>query len=276
MKTYTIYKHTNILTGKSYIGQTCQTTTNRWKNGTGYSKDTQPVFYNAIKKYGWENFRHEILEKDILTLEEANEKEKYWINYFHTWIYDENCNGYNATQGGDGNPGHKVSEEARLKMSLAHQGQTSWAKGKTFSEEHKKKLSEAHTGKTRQKHSEETKAKMRKAALGKKKSELTCKKISKAKKGSTPWNKGKVGVQSHSVSDETKLKIAKANGITIACENLSTKEVFYYYSVSEAIRQLQPNTKISLTYHFRKLTHFEIDYILLNDYKLTIVKEKEN
>lgn len=41
-----IYKHTNKINGKSYIGQTCQEATERWKNGKGYSK-SQSVFYSG-------------------------------------------------------------------------------------------------------------------------------------------------------------------------------------------------------------------------------------
>lgn len=71
-------------------------------------------------------------------------------------------------------------------MSLAHKGQISWAKGKKLTDEHKKHLSEAHLGKTRQKHSEQTKKKMSKAALGRAVSEKTKQKISAAQKGHIP------------------------------------------------------------------------------------------
>lgn len=273
MKTYIIYRHINKINGKSYIGLTCQKAKLRWKNGTGYNKDTQPVFYNAIQKYGWENFDHEILETDINSLEKANERERYWIAYYHTWIYDSNCNGYNNTQGGDGNLGHKVSDEAKLRMSFAHKGQISWAKGKKLSDEHKKHLSEAHLGKTRQKHSEQTKKKMSEAALGRRVSEQTKQKIAAAQKGRIPWNKGKTGLQTHIVSEKTKQKIAAANGVKIKCIDQNTQIITYYYSISEAIRQLQQYTTNSLIYQFNKLTHNKIEYIIVDHYKLLLVKE---
>ena len=275
MKTYTIYKHTNIINGKSYIGLTCQKVTNRWKNGFGYTKETQPVFYSAIQKYGWENFSHEILEKEIPTLEQANQREQYWIAYYHTWVYDPYCNGYNTTQGGDGNLGHKVSDEARLQMSKSHQGQQSWAKGKTFSEEHRRHLSESKRGKPRQKHSEETKQKMSEAAKGRPRTAETCKKISESKKGSIPWNKGKQGLQTHVVSEEVRLKIAQANGILVECLDQDTNTITYYHSISEAIRQLQPHTTSGLTYQFRQLTQHKCEYILIDHYKIKL-KNKEN
>jgi hypothetical protein len=56
-----IYKHTNRIDGKVYIGQTIQKPEIRWgKCGVNYSG--QRLFYRAILKYGWDNFDHEVLE----------------------------------------------------------------------------------------------------------------------------------------------------------------------------------------------------------------------
>lgn len=66
---YCVYKHTSP-SGKVYIGQTSINPLDRWQNGKGYKKQ---AFYNAIKKYGWENIKHEILY-DNLTKEEATKK----------------------------------------------------------------------------------------------------------------------------------------------------------------------------------------------------------
>lgn len=102
-KTWVIYKHTLIEDcehyGWSYIGQTCTPTKVRWKSGYGYKQSCQ-LFRNAIDKHGWENFSHEIIEEGIQTLEEANEREKYWIAHYHTFIRDPECRGYNMTPGG--------------------------------------------------------------------------------------------------------------------------------------------------------------------------------
>ena len=114
---YKIYKHTLILDcphkGWSYIGQTSSADikNDRWQNGAGYKQCT--VFYRAIKKYGWDNFTHEIIEDNIETLAQANEREHYWINYYHTWVDDPECKGYNSTAGGN----NLISEEVKTKIS---------------------------------------------------------------------------------------------------------------------------------------------------------------
>ena len=116
-----IYKHTLLIDcphkGWSYIGQTNAKNPNlRWKNGKGYLT-IDSAFSKAIRKYGWDNFSHEILETNILTLEEANKREKYWIAYYHTYIHDPTPNGYNLTKGGNGNLGYKHTEEVKKKLS---------------------------------------------------------------------------------------------------------------------------------------------------------------
>lgn len=88
MNNYIVYAHINKENGKSYIGITSRDPNIRWGlNGNGY-KD-QPKFYNAIQKYGWDNFIHTILNKE-LTEEEALELETYYIKK-----YNSINNGYN-------------------------------------------------------------------------------------------------------------------------------------------------------------------------------------
>lgn len=105
-KKWCVYKHTSP-SGKVYIGITCQSVNRRWRrNGKGYDQDSQKKFRNAIKKYGWQNFQHEIIEDNINSLELANEKERYWISF-----YDSYRNGYNSTLGGDASGTKKHSKE---------------------------------------------------------------------------------------------------------------------------------------------------------------------
>lgn len=74
-----IYKHTNIANNKSYIGQTTNIK-HRWSYNGLYYK-SQKKFYNAILKYGWSNFTHDIL-CFVDTQEEADAKERYYIEYY--------------------------------------------------------------------------------------------------------------------------------------------------------------------------------------------------
>lgn len=91
---YKIYKYTNKINGKIYIGQTKNTLAKRADNGRGYKNC--PHFNNAIQKYGLNNFNVEIL-KDNLTLEEANYWEEYYIKQYDTQNRDK---GYNLKSGG--------------------------------------------------------------------------------------------------------------------------------------------------------------------------------
>lgn len=92
-KIYIVYVHKNKVNGKCYVGITSNSPEVRWQNGNGYK--TQPKFYNAIKKYGWDGFYHQIMATR-LTEEKAKQMEQRLIKY-----YDSFNNGYNATLGGD-------------------------------------------------------------------------------------------------------------------------------------------------------------------------------
>ena len=175
-----IYKITNKLNGKVYIGQSIDIDT-RWRQHINAKDDM--LIHKSIQKYGAENFSFEILLE--CPAEMLNDWERDMIA-----LYD--CispNGYNLTEGGGG---CKCSEETRLKMSEAKKGKTSWNKGIPCSEEHKRKLSEANKG-----HhiSEEQKRKISEANKGKHLSEEHKRKISNVQKGKH-------------LSEETKIKIS--------------------------------------------------------------------
>lgn len=89
-----IYKITNKVNGKSYIGQTRYTIDFRWRQHQ-HKKDNT-YFHNAIHKYGIENFSIEILEE--CNIEDLSSKEIFYIAKYDTFN-----NGYNLTIGGDGN-----------------------------------------------------------------------------------------------------------------------------------------------------------------------------
>lgn len=106
MKTYTVYRHISPC-GKVYIGITCQQPQKRWKNGFGYRNN--PLFYNAIQKYGWDSFTHEILFSD-LTMQEACEIEERLIAQYKS--YDKQY-GYNVALGGETN---RPTEQTKEKI----------------------------------------------------------------------------------------------------------------------------------------------------------------
>lgn len=166
-----IYKHTCLITGKYYIGQTTKTIEQRWKGHVNNSKKDKPygIFQRAIKKYGEENWEHEVLESDI-SEEILNERE---IFHIAKWNSSDTRYGYNLTEGGEG---VIPNEETRKKLSESHKGKTPWNKGKhdiytldtiekisntlkgyKQTPEARKNMSEAHKGK---KLSEEHKQKL--------------------------------------------------------------------------------------------------------------------
>lgn len=91
-KKFVVYMHKNLINGKVYIGQTCNVS-ERWRcNGKNYFNSIK--FYNAIKKYGWNNFSHEVLYEN-LNQEAADIIEKELIEKYNS-IDD----GYNLKEGG--------------------------------------------------------------------------------------------------------------------------------------------------------------------------------
>lgn len=117
-KKYIVYCHTNKINGKKYIGVTGTTLEKRaGREGTAYQGST--YFYSAIKKYGWDNFNHEILFEN-LTKEQASEKEYQYINLYNTM--DHNY-GYNLRQGGYEGYTFKLSQETKRKISQKLKGQ---------------------------------------------------------------------------------------------------------------------------------------------------------
>jgi len=149
-----VYKTTNLINGKIYIGQDS-------KNNPKYLGSGRPYFIRALKKYGKENFKKEILVT-CNNKEELNEREIYWIKTLNTTNHDI---GYNIALGGGGilgavawNKGKHHSEETKQKMSKTRQ-----EKHFRHSEETKRKISEANKGRIR---SEETKQKMSEAQKG--------------------------------------------------------------------------------------------------------------
>lgn len=115
-----VYKHTSP-SGGVYIGITSDYPLARWRNGRGY--DCCEVMNKAIKKYGWENFTHEILF-DNLTKEEACQKEIELIAFYKN---QGHC--YNLAERGTNG---LASEETKKKMSSNRQRKTLMVGGMLF------------------------------------------------------------------------------------------------------------------------------------------------
>ena len=223
-----IYKITNTVNGKSYIGKTIQDAEKTRIRDHLRGKGSQPV-KDAIEKYGKDALTYEILHDGIIP-EFLDTLEKEAIAKFNTVA----PHGYNRNRGGSGSVKH--SEEARRKMSESTKGENHPMYGKKHSDETKQKISEAHKGKTiSEEHrrkisevqigtsvSEETRRKMsennaakrpevrrkiseaNKRKVRKPHSEETKRKMSEAHKGRPAWNKGK------SVSEETRRKMSES------------------------------------------------------------------
>lgn len=95
----TIYKITNKINKKCYIGKTIRPVQIRWSEHIQESKKNNNIpLYNAFNKYGIENFLFEIIETNIPN-EQIDIKEKYYINFYSSKV---NQNGYNVADGGNG------------------------------------------------------------------------------------------------------------------------------------------------------------------------------
>lgn len=197
MNNYLVYKHTSP-SGKSYIGQTNNLVNRNSKHQHSSSKCR--YFYNAIQKYGWNNFTHIIIESN-LSLDLANELEEFLIQEGNT-LYP---NGYNLKTGSTNG---KHSEETIQKITTNNA-----RRGGHLTNDQKQKMKEGRLASnyTRLgfKQTEETKQKIREIRTGTKRTEETKKKISEnsARRGKPAYNRG----IPHSKEHQDKLNIARRN-----------------------------------------------------------------
>jgi len=212
---HTVYKTTNLINHKYYIGKHSSENPDDGYLGSG------KALQRAIKKHGIENFKKEILflyENEV----DAYNKEREILEELDG-VKDPMC--YNLCYGGVGFwKGATHSEESKKKMSVSHRGQA-------ISEEHKEALRKFHTGKivsaeTKQKLSEinsgkkldeTTKRKISDANTGKKRSAEFCENQSNRQKGKVFWPKGKLR------SEETKKKMSAAQKGRIVTEEAKEK-----------------------------------------------------
>ena len=132
-----IYCYTSP-SGKKYVGQTRSETKrkSRFKNlNRSYGGEK---IDNARKKYGPENFKYEILEKQVfdnkdVCLKWMDDREKYWIKYYNTYK-----KGYNSSEGGYSMKSKESIEKQRATMKKKYGGKMPEALKRNFKENHKR------------------------------------------------------------------------------------------------------------------------------------------
>lgn len=160
-----IYKTTNLVNGKIYIGKDERNCPSYIGSGL--------LITRAINKHGKQNFKKEILEFCSNKCE-LNEREQYWIKEYNS---TDNLIGYNITNGGDGGLTSSIEHLSEIskklwsdpeyvkKQMISRASRIYRQKGEyNHSDETKEKLKVAHSGKI---HSEEHKKNIRKANLEK-------------------------------------------------------------------------------------------------------------
>lgn len=231
-----IYKTINLINGKQYIGSSI----NNKPNYLGSGKWVKL----AIKKYGKENFRKEILEH-CNNFEQLKEREEYWIKHYDAF---NNTKFYNATKLYCGNS--YISDNHKQIISKINKG-NKYNLGKHHTEETKQKIGNSNKGKIR---TEEAKQLIgisklgNKYALGNKLSQETKDKISYKKTNHLCYkdpefkekiskaNKGKIRTEEHKLnySNALKNKPRKKNKIILLNSNINQiKEQYTYMTTSE-------------------------------------------
>ena len=137
-----IYKATNKINGKVYIGQTVRSLQERMAE---HARHTQTTFDRALKKYGLDAFDIEQIDSTD-SVDELNQKEIYWIEFYNCVV----PNGYNMCEGGGNTKGFHHKEESKRKMaeikSTSYWGENNPFFGKTHSEEARQKMSAKRKG----------------------------------------------------------------------------------------------------------------------------------
>jgi group I intron endonuclease len=191
-----IYKATNLINGKVYIGKSTKSLETRKKEhfieattmqGTAY-------FHKAIRKHGRESFEFEILlERNDITGEELNKYEMYYISKYKSF----GKNGYNLTKGGEGMIGYHHTDKTKALMSSNRKGRKTWNKGIPCEDEVKEKISNSLKGNVPWNKGLKTgkpawnSNKTLEELFGTNKATDIKKRCSEKLKGHMPWNAGK-------------------------------------------------------------------------------------
>lgn len=284
-----IYKTTNLINGKIYIGQS-------YKDNEKYLGSGK-FLKRAIKKYGIENFTKEILEKCSPNKEILDEREKYWINHYNSTSKEI---GYNISHGGQSGWMNGLNHSCLSKEKISESGKgeknhfygkhhtdktkerisQSLKKSEKFqlsicNKERRRKISEAMSKRVV---SEETKKKLSEAQKGRKKTAeqiekmreignklkpfLGCKHTDESKRKISQGNKGKTMPQEakeklrkintgKKLSKETKQKISKSLEKVVEQYNVNGELINFWSSSFEAGKDLNISFKM-VRYYCRK------------------------
>ena len=127
-----IYKITNNINDKSYIGQTTYSLSSRAKTHMYMAnKGSNTAIHKALRKYGEDIFTYEVLEYNN-SKEELNLAEEWYIRYYKTFVGFKNCKGYNLTLGGGGTVGWVPTSEYRKQQSKNNSGKGNPMYGRSF------------------------------------------------------------------------------------------------------------------------------------------------
>lgn len=191
-----VYKTTNTITGKIYVGQDINDNQNYLGSGIKIRK--------AIKKYGRQHFTKEVL-CECQSIDELNAMELHWIRVLNSTNPDI---GYNIHDGGRGwKHSPTLLSDTKQKMSESHKGKSTWNCGVTG-------YSTKKFGMKYGPNSDEHNLNISMSLRGKIRTPEHSLNISKSKIGCTPWNKG------IPMSEDTKEKLrAKNSGKKLSLES---------------------------------------------------------
>ena len=232
---YYLYKITNLLNNKVYIGQSNKEK-ERWRQHKYFGRNpekTGQYIHRAMNKYGIDNFSYEVMAM-CLTSEDANETEIILINQYNS---RNNDYGYNIAPGG----------EAAWNRGLPSEQQPMY--GKKQSDFFKQRMSEVHNGKKCPPHTDEWKLNQSKIMTGRIITDEWKEKIAIA-------NKDKI------VSKETKQKISIANKGKILTE--SHKDKISKSNLGKVISE-EAKIKLSISNSGENSSQSKLNWIIINN-----------
>jgi group I intron endonuclease len=232
-----IYKATNLINGKVYVGKTISSLNQRKLEHLNAALKFRynMIFHNAIRKYSIDNFKWEIIyECDDELILNIMETMKIIVNHSHV----SEGKGYNLTWGGEGLSGYKHTEETKKKMSKSHK--------LIMTNERRKEISEKLKGHSV---SQKTKTKLHDFNIGKKLTEEHKRKMSVSHKkytgelngfygkNHTKEAKQKIGNASRKYNDEILSNIKKMLDDGMTRRSIADKICIPYTTINEWIRK---------------------------------------